>query len=74
MNRKPPSGTKELNNGDFTATVSAITSAFGDPTRRAIYLFTREAKNGVTASEIAEKFELHSNVARHHLDKLAAGG
>ena len=71
---KPPSGTKELNNGDFAATVSAITTAFGDPTRRAIYLHTREAKNGVTASEVAEKFELHSNVARHHLDKLAAGG
>ncbi|MFM8777051.1 MAG: helix-turn-helix transcriptional regulator [Actinomycetota bacterium] len=65
---------KTLNDTDFTATVSAITSAFGDPTRRAIYLFTRESKNGVTASEVAEKFELHSNVARHHLDKLAAGG
>jgi len=56
---KPPSATKELNNGDFTATVSAITSAFGDPTRRAIYLFTRETENGVTTSEVAEKFELH---------------
>ncbi|MEY3988275.1 MAG: hypothetical protein RJB50_544 [Actinomycetota bacterium] len=66
--------TSPLNNTDFTATVSAITSAFGDPTRRAIYLFTRESKNGVTASEVAEKFELHANVARHHLDKLAAGG
>jgi hypothetical protein len=39
--------------------VSAITSAFGDPTRRAIYLFTRETENGVTTSEVAEKFELH---------------
>jgi len=28
----------------------------------------------VTATEIAEQFKLHSNVARHHLDKLAAGG
>jgi predicted ArsR family transcriptional regulator len=58
----------------FTATVSAITSAFGDPTRRAIYLFARERDHGVTASQVAEKFELHANVARHHLDKLAAGG
>ncbi len=63
-----------LNNVDFTATVSAITSAFGDPTRRAIYLFARESNKGVTASEVADKFELHANVARHHLDKLAAGG
>ena len=58
----------------FTATVSAITSAFGDPTRRAIYLFARERDHGVTASQVAEKFDLHANVARHHLDKLAAGG
>jgi hypothetical protein len=26
----------------FTATVSAITDAFGDPTRRSIYLFAKE--------------------------------
>lgn len=58
----------------FTATVSAITSAFGDPTRRAIYLFAREHEHGVTASQVADKFDLHANVARHHLDKLAAGG
>lgn len=58
----------------FTATVSALTSAFGDPTRRAIYLHAREHADGVTAAQVAEKFDLHPNVARHHLDKLAAGG
>jgi predicted ArsR family transcriptional regulator len=58
----------------FTSTVSAITSAFGDPTRRRIYLLAHEATDGVTASEVAEAFGLHANVARHHLDKLAAGG
>jgi len=57
----------------FSATVAAITSAFGDGTRRQIYLFARE-RHGVTASEVAEQFALHPNVARHHLDKLAAGG
>jgi len=60
--------------GAFTATVSAITNAFGDPTRRAIYLFVRGAAEGVTAAEVAAEFGLHPNVARHHLDKLAAGG
>ena len=60
--------------GAFTATVSAITNAFGDPTRRSIYLFAREHGEGVTASQVAEKFGLHPNVARHHLDRLAAGG
>jgi predicted ArsR family transcriptional regulator len=59
---------------EFSSTVAAITSAFGDPTRRQIYLLAREAPDGVTASEVAERFALHANVARHHLDKLAAGG
>jgi predicted ArsR family transcriptional regulator len=54
--------------------VAAVTSAFGDPTRREIYLFARASAPGVTASEVAERFSLHPNVARHHLDKLAAGG
>lgn len=67
----------------FTATVSAITDAFGDPTRRSIYLFARERSQpaadgtpgfGVTASMVAGEIGVHANVARHHLDKLAAGG
>jgi predicted ArsR family transcriptional regulator len=60
----------------FTAAVSAITDAFGDPTRRRIYLFTRDhdGVDGVTASAVAAEVGVHPNVARHHLDKLAAGG
>jgi predicted ArsR family transcriptional regulator len=54
--------------------VVAVTSAFGDPTRRQIYLYARECIDGVTAGEVADHFALHPNVARHHLDKLAAGG
>jgi predicted ArsR family transcriptional regulator len=63
-----------LTDAEFTDAVEAVTSAFGDPTRRRIYLSVRERPEGVTASEIAERFALHANVARHHLDKLAAGG
>ena len=63
-----------LSPGAFSATVSAITSAFGDPTRRQIYLFAHDSPQGVTATQVAERFGLHPNVARHHLDKLAAGG
>ncbi len=59
---------------EFSSAVTAITSAFGDPTRRDIYLFARECELGVTAAEVAQRFELHANVARHHLDKLASGG
>ena len=67
----PPSA---LSDAEFSAAVAAVTSAFGDPTRRQIYLFVREHPEGVTASGVAERFALHSNVARHHLDKLTAGG
>ena len=63
-----------LSAADFSSAVTAITSAFGDPTRREIYLWLRDRTEGVTASDVAERFELHSNVARHHLDKLAGGG
>ncbi len=60
----------------FTATVSAITDAFGDPTRRRVYLFVRDhgVPDGVTTAAVAAEIGVHPNVARHHLDKLAAGG
>ena len=73
----------------FTASMSAITDAFGDPTRRSIYLFAKDRSGaggddpvgdtarrgaGVTASMVAAEVGVHANVARHHLDKLAAGG
>ncbi len=58
----------------FSAGVTAATAAFGDATRRDIYLFAHDAEAGVTTAEVARRFGLHPNVARHHLDKLAAGG
>ncbi|HLG91976.1 MAG TPA: helix-turn-helix domain-containing protein [Acidimicrobiales bacterium] len=64
---------RSLSDEEFSAAVAAVTSAFGDPTRRQIYLFVRDSE-GVTASQVAARFDLHPNVARHHLDKLAAGG
>ena len=63
-----------LTPAEFGAAVTAITNAFGDPTRRDIYLYAREEGDGVTAAGAAERFDLHPNVARHHLDKLASGG
>lgn len=59
---------------EFASAVTAITGAFGDPTRRDIYLYVREKVGGVTTAEVATRFSLHPNVARHHLDKLASGG
>ncbi|MEM9202477.1 MAG: helix-turn-helix domain-containing protein [Actinomycetota bacterium] len=69
-----PQRRRELSPTEFASTVNAITSAFGDPTRRDIFLFAHAAEGGVTAAETAKHFDLHANVARHHLDKLASGG
>jgi predicted ArsR family transcriptional regulator len=65
---------RQLTDDEFAAEVIAVTAAFGDPTRRQIYLLAREREAGITAGEAGERFGLHPNVARHHLDKLAGGG
>ncbi|MGI9609314.1 MAG: helix-turn-helix transcriptional regulator, partial [Acidimicrobiia bacterium] len=54
--------------------ISDLTSALGDPTRRAIYVAVRESNEPLTASQIASLFGIHSNVARHHLDRLSDDG
>lgn len=64
---------RALNPTEFANLVNAITSAFGDPTRRNIYLLVREHADGLTAGEVAEATGLHANVARHHLEKLTGG-
>ena len=69
-----PAGRRDLTPTEFASTVTAITAAFGDPTRRDIFLFAHASDDGVTAAETAKHFDLHANVARHHLDKLASGG
>jgi predicted ArsR family transcriptional regulator len=66
---------RPLTSAEFNAAVAAVTNAFGDPTRREIYLFVRdEGAAGVTAAAVAARFALHPNVARHHLEKLTSGG
>ncbi len=73
-----PGPERPMSPDEFNAAVAAVTNAFGDPTRREIYLFVRDASlgeaAGVTATEVAEHFALHPNVARHHLEKLTGGG
>lgn len=54
--------------------ISDLTSALGDPTRRAIYIAVRESSERLTTSMVANLFNLHPNVARHHLDRLADDG
>ena len=70
----PTVANEALTADEFGAAVAAVTSAFGDPTRRDIYLFVRSCAEGAKAAEVAQHFALHPNVARHHLEKLASGG
>ncbi len=73
-NPLPERSERALTADEFNAAVAAMTNAFGDPTRREIYLFVRDATDGVTTADVAERFALHPNVARHHLEKLTGGG
>ena len=61
------------NSPSFTSTVSAITDAFGDPTRRGIYLMARESKTGVTAAQVAERFGAGA-AARNSIGLVLVGG
>ncbi len=47
-----------------------ITSVLADPTRYYIYQFILNNHREVTVQDIADKFEIHPNVARLHLSKL----
>ena len=58
----------------FDRTIGDVAASLGDPTRRGIYVSVRESAEPATATEIAELFGIHPNVARHHLDRLAADG
>jgi predicted ArsR family transcriptional regulator len=72
---RPPLGEgSAVDTTTFDQELGALASSLGDATRRGIYISVREAAEPATASQIAELFELHTNVARHHLDKLVADG
>ncbi len=58
----------------FDRSVGDVAASLGDPTRRGIYMSVRESAEPVTATQIAELFGIHPNVARHHLDRLAGDG
>ena len=61
---------------EFSAAVSAVTTAFGDPPGATSTCSpAAPAPQGMTAQRRSpSSFALHPNVARHHLEKLTAGG
>lgn len=48
-----------------------VSAVLADPTRYNIYQYVLTLPHPVGAAEVAEHFELHPNVARTHLNKLA---
>ncbi|VAW04253.1 hypothetical protein MNBD_ACTINO02-2540 [hydrothermal vent metagenome] len=63
-----------LNSELFDQQIGDLTATLGDATRRGIYVSIRESTEPVTVSQIASLFEIHPNVARHHLDRLVTDG
>jgi predicted ArsR family transcriptional regulator len=58
----------------FDQEVGDLAATLGDATRRGIYIMVREAPEPVTAAQVSELFDIHANVARHHLDRLVSDG
>jgi predicted ArsR family transcriptional regulator len=58
----------------FNQQVEDLASSLGDATRRGIYISIREAPEAMTTAEIAALFDIHPNVARHHLHRLVEDG
>lgn len=54
--------------------IADLAASLGDATRRGIYITVREAPEAVTANQISALFDIHPNVARHHLDRLVSDG
>lgn len=63
-----------MNSSQLDRTIGDLTASLGDPTRRAIYIAVRESPEPMTSSMVAKLFDIHPNVARHHLDRLASDG
>ena len=59
-----------MDHTQFDRDLGELTGSLGDGTRRGIYIAVREFSEPVTAGQIALMFDIHPNVARHHLDRL----
>ena len=60
-----------MDTAQFDRDLGALAGSLGDATRRGVYIAVRESPEPLTAGQIAEMFDIHPNVARHHLDRLA---
>ena len=53
---------------------TADAQVLADERRREVYLFVSKSSGPVTVNEVAERFEIHRNAAKHHLDRLLEAG
>jgi predicted ArsR family transcriptional regulator len=53
---------------------AADAQVLADVRRREVYLFVSKASGPVTVNEVAERFGIHRNAAKHHLDRLLQSG
>jgi predicted ArsR family transcriptional regulator len=51
-----------------------LAQILADERRRSIYLFVTQSHRSVTVNEVAERFVIHRNAAKHHLDRLLEAG
>jgi predicted ArsR family transcriptional regulator len=63
-----------IDTSEMDRQIGDLAATLGDATRRGIYITVRESIEPMTASQIADLFNIHTNVARHHLDRLVADG
>ena len=63
-----------MDTATFDRELGELASSLGDATRRGIYISVRKSSEPVTASQVSAVFGLHTNVARHHLNKLVNDG
>lgn len=73
MTEGPDAAQAPSSAADFSAAVEALSASFGDPSRRALFLYLRAHPHSSVA-ELAAASDLHPNVVRHHLDRLVAAG
>jgi predicted ArsR family transcriptional regulator len=52
----------------------ALAGVLHDERRRQIYQYVTQSHRSVTVNEVADRFDIHRNAAKHHLDRLLDAG
>lgn len=69
-----PQVTRDLVDSPIPLPRPADAQVLADERRREVYLFVSRSSSPVTVNEVAERFGIHRNAAKHHLDRLLESG